>query len=87
MARNLGSTDASLKFILHQAAGNLTGTGVVTGSSQKGFEDVVALLGGTNNMGSLEICSDQPLLVAGRIFNEAPGGTFGQIHCLRQGYF
>jgi hypothetical protein len=78
VTRNLGTSNASLKFILHQAGGNLTGTGVVSGSSQKGFEDVVALLGGTNNMGSLEICSDQPLLVAGRIFNEAPGGTFGQ---------
>jgi hypothetical protein len=78
VARNLATRPASLKFILHQPAGNLEGTASVIGSGQKGFEDIVALLGGTNNMGSLEICSDQPLLVLGRIFNQAEDGTFGQ---------
>lgn len=78
ITRNLGSKNAALKFILHQATGNLEGTATVAGLSQKGFEDIVATLGSTNAFGSLEICSDQPLLVLGRVFNEATGGTFGQ---------
>lgn len=79
VARNLGTGTASLKFVLHQAGGNLEGTGTVAGSGLKGFEDVVAYLGGQNNMGALEVCSDQPLLVLGRIFNDAAElGTFGQ---------
>lgn len=78
VARNLGTSTADLKFVLHEAGGNLQGTGSITGSSQKGFEDIVALMGGANNMGSLEICSNQPLLVMGRIFNKAETGTFGQ---------
>ncbi|HXG57577.1 MAG TPA: hypothetical protein VNL91_00960, partial [Thermoanaerobaculia bacterium] len=78
VARNLATRNASLKFILHQPGGNLEGTATVSGSGQKGFEDIVAMLGATNAMGSLEICSDQPLLVAGRIFNEDSLGTYGQ---------
>ncbi|HSP16628.1 MAG TPA: hypothetical protein VLV78_17920 [Thermoanaerobaculia bacterium] len=79
IARNLGGANASLKFFLHQVnAANLEGTGTVQANGQKAFEDVVALLGGTNNLGSLEICSDQPLLVMGRIFNLGTAGTFGQ---------
>jgi hypothetical protein len=79
IARNLGGANASLKFVLHQAsAANLEGAGTVQANGQKAFEDVVALLGGQNNLGSLEICSDQPLLVMGRIFNQGTSGTFGQ---------
>ncbi|MGZ8852570.1 MAG: hypothetical protein ACXW2X_04185 [Thermoanaerobaculia bacterium] len=79
VARNLSTSNASLKFVLHQVgAANLEGTGSVNGGAQKAFEDLVATIGGTSNLGSLEICSDQPLLVTGRIFNQAPSGTFGQ---------
>ena len=79
VARNLGTSTAALKFVLHQATGgNLEGTGTINGFSQRAFEDVVATLGGPNNMGSLEICSDQPLLVLGRIFSQGTTGTFGQ---------
>lgn len=79
VARNLSTSNASLKFVLHQVgAANLEGAGSVNGGAQKAFEDLVATIGGTNNLGSLEICSDQPLLVRGRIFNQAPSGTFGQ---------
>ncbi len=79
VARNLSVSNASLKFYLHQAAAaNLQGTGSVLGGGQNAFEDLVATMGGTNNIGSLEICSDQPLLVMGRIFNQATDGTFGQ---------
>jgi hypothetical protein len=78
VTRNLSSGDAALKFVLHESAGNLEGTGTVPASSQKAFEDVVALMGGSNNMGALEICSNKPLLVRARIFNQATNGTFGQ---------
>ncbi len=80
ITRNLSSHDATLKFFLHQSDGTmLTGNGAVVASGQKAFEDIVnATLGGGNNLGSLEICSDQPLLVNGRIFNAATSGTFGQ---------
>ncbi|HEU4521509.1 MAG TPA: hypothetical protein VFT12_05875, partial [Thermoanaerobaculia bacterium] len=78
VTRNLGSATASIKFILHEAGGNIEGTGTVAGRSQKGFEDIVAMLGADNKVGSLEICSDQPLLVMGRIFNQGEDGTFGQ---------
>jgi ssDNA-binding Zn-finger/Zn-ribbon topoisomerase 1 len=79
VTRNLGTANANVKFFLHQADGtSLNGTGAINGGAQKAFEDVVATLGGGNNIGSLEICSDQPLLVNGRIYNAATSGTFGQ---------
>jgi hypothetical protein len=78
VARNLESSTASLRFILHQAAGNLEATGTVNGGSQKAFEDLTATMGGASNIGALEICSDRPLLVATRIFNQADAGTYGQ---------
>ena len=78
VARNLETSTASLRFILHQAGGNLESTGTVNGGSQKAFEDLTATMGGTSNIGALEICSDRPLLVATRIFNQADAGTYGQ---------
>lgn len=78
VTRNLGGSEANVKFILHQATGDLVGSGKVGGGAQKAFEDVVGQMGATSALGSLEICSDQPLLVQGRIFNEAEEGTFGQ---------
>jgi hypothetical protein len=78
VARNLAASSASLKFVFHKADGNLEGTNTIAGAGQKAFEDIAALLGATSAIGSLEICSDQPLLVAGRTFNAAAAGTFGQ---------
>lgn len=78
VARNLAASNASLKFVFHKPDGNLEGTNTIAGGGQKAFEDVAALLGATSAIGSLEICSDQPLLVAGRTFNAAAAGTFGQ---------
>ncbi len=78
VARNLESSTASLRFILHQAGGNLEATGAVNGGSQKAFEDLTATMGGESNIGALEICSDRPLLVTTRIFNQADAGTYGQ---------
>jgi hypothetical protein len=78
IARNLGTERAQVRFILHDAQGDLEGHGVIDGSSQQGFEDIVAVLGADNRLGSLEICSNQPLLVTGRVFNKSVDGTFGQ---------
>jgi len=78
VTRNLGSSPASLRFVFHQHTGNIEGTGNVPGAGQKSFEDIVGYLGTDNRIGSLEICSDQPMLVSGRTFNATTGGTFGQ---------
>ena len=77
VARNLESSTASLRFILHQPSGNLEKTGTIAGNSQRAFEDLTATLGETNS-GALEICSDRPLLVLSRVFNQGDVGTFGQ---------
>ncbi len=78
VTRNLSESDATLGFYLHQNTGMLEGAGSVDGSSQMVFEDIVATMGGNNNLGSLEVCSDQPLLVMARIFSQGEEGTFGQ---------
>jgi hypothetical protein len=78
VARNLSGSNANLKLILHTADGNFETTGTVAAGAQQAFEDVVAKMGQANAKGSLEICSSQPLLVLGRIFNTASAGTFGQ---------
>jgi hypothetical protein len=77
VARNLDSSTASLRFVLHQAGGNTEATGSIQGNSQKAFEDFTSIMGATNG-GALEICSDRPLLVLNRIFNQSKDGTFGQ---------
>jgi hypothetical protein len=78
VARNLGTSTASLRFVLHQNTGTLEGNGSITGNAQKAFEDIVLMLGGENAKGSLEICSNEPLLVSARVFSQSPAGTFGQ---------
>ena len=78
VARNLGTSSANLKFILHQYNGNIEGNGTISGRAQRAFEDIVLSLGGAASKGSLEICSDQPLLIAGRNFSASTNGTFGQ---------
>lgn len=78
VARNLSGANASLRFVLHGANGHVEGAGSITGNAQAAFEDVVANLGATNNAGALELCSDQPLLVRSRTYNQSLEGTFGQ---------
>jgi hypothetical protein len=77
VAMNLTSTAASLRFVLHASSGNFQTTGTVPASGQGIFSDIVGMLG-IQAKGALEICSDKPLLVTGRIFNQSPQGTFGQ---------
>ena len=78
VARNLVSTNASLRFVLHTPNGNFESTGSVPANGQTAFEDVVATITPNNVIGSLEVCSDQPLLVRSRIYNQSTEGTFGQ---------
>lgn len=78
VARNLESSTATVRFILHDVSGDLESSGTIDGNSQKAFEDLTATMGGTTNIGSLEICSSRPLLVTSRIYNLAEEGTFGQ---------
>jgi hypothetical protein len=77
MALNLTSAPASLRFVLHAASGNFETAGAVPASGQGIFADIVGMLG-VEAKGALEICSDKPLLVTGRIFNQSTEGTFGQ---------
>jgi len=77
VAMNLTSTAAALRFVLHTASGNLETTGTVPAAGQGIFADIVGMLG-VESKGALEICSDKPLLVTGRIFNQSTQGTFGQ---------
>jgi len=78
VTRNLAASTANLKLILHTATGDFQTTGTVAAGAQNAFEDIVKAMGQTNAKGSLEICSSQPLLVLGRIFTVASGGTYGQ---------
>jgi hypothetical protein len=78
VTRNLANAQASLRFVLHTDKGNFEGTAAVPAMGQSAFEDIVAALGQTDAKGALEICSDQPLLVAGRIFDFGGIGTYGQ---------
>jgi hypothetical protein len=76
-ALNLASAAANLRFILHTDTGNVEATSTVPALGQGIFADIVGMLG-VEAKGALEICSDRPLLVTGRIFNQAAQGTFGQ---------
>ena len=77
VARNLGSSTANLRFVLHTDAANKEAQGTIASGAQGVFEDVVAQLN-FNGKGALEICSTQPLLMVGRMFNQSANGTFGQ---------
>jgi hypothetical protein len=80
VARNMVTSLAVLEFILHTGSGDVTADGSVGGGAQAVFEDIVGTMG-VEGKGALEICSDQPLQVIARIFNQPAGkaaGTFGQ---------
>ncbi len=77
VAVNLAAAPATLRFVLHTSSGNFETAGAVPASGQGVFADIVSLLG-VQTKGALEICSDKPLLVSGRNYNQSPDGTFGQ---------
>jgi formate-dependent nitrite reductase cytochrome c552 subunit len=83
VTRNMVTSAADVEFVLHRGSGNVTTDGAVGAAGQAVFEDIVGMMGVEDGKGSLEICSDQPLQVVARIFNEGGNakvgaGTFGQ---------
>jgi hypothetical protein len=77
VARNLAGSEANLRFVLHTETGILETTGKVPVGGQKPFEDIVGQMH-AEAKGALEICSDQPLFVVSRTYNQSTNGTFGQ---------
>jgi hypothetical protein len=83
-ARNLATSAAGVEFVLHTGSGDVTSEDSIAAGTQSVFEDIVGAMGIEDGKGALEICSDQPLEVVARIYNQSPtGGTFGQF---LQGY-
>ena len=76
-ARNAGVARASVQFRLHSRDGVQAYSGSIEPAEQGVYEDLVGLMGYTGK-GCLEVRSDQPLLMSGRIYNQAVEGTFGQ---------
>lgn len=74
--KNLSDTDAKVVLELHGDGGG-TVDSVVAANAQGVFEDVLGLME-VEGKGWIEVNSDQPLLVSGRIYNLGDEGTFGQ---------
>ncbi|RLE26678.1 MAG: hypothetical protein DRJ65_05010 [Acidobacteria bacterium] len=74
---NPGGEDAMVELWLFSSNGAQVIESTVRNGTEGIFEDVVGLIG-TSGKGCLGIGSSQPLQVSGRIYNEAPSGTFGQ---------
>ena len=77
VGRNLASATANIRFVLHTESRNVEATSTIPAGGQGVFEDLVQQLG-VSDKGALEVCSSQPLLVMGRIFNQSSNGTYGQ---------
>jgi len=76
-ARNLGTGTAHVQFRLYSSDGVEHLFESVGSGAQGTFLDLVGLMG-YEGKGCIEVRSDQPLQVSGRIFNQADEGTFGQ---------
>jgi hypothetical protein len=76
VTRNKGAAAADVTLILHRDAGVMTLDGMVDAAAQFVFEDVVGMMG-VNGKGSLQICSNQPLELLSRVYNQTDEGTFG----------
>lgn len=74
--KSVAESDADVTFRL-DGADESTLSSLVPGGSQAVFEDVLGVMG-VDGKGWLEVVSDQPLVVSGRIYNWSDSGTFGQ---------
>ncbi len=74
---NINDEEADLELVLHTDVREFTHSDEIGPRQQKAFEDVVGTMG-IEEKGMLEVRSDQFLRMAGRIFSEDDGGTFGQ---------
>jgi len=77
VVRNLGDTDADLELTLYADGIQRQLTNTVAGRAQAVFEDVVGMMG-FEGKGALEVRSNQPVSVLGRIYTETDDGTLGQ---------
>jgi hypothetical protein len=73
---NPGEDVANVEVIFHGPGGAYSSRVAISGSNQAVFQDVVGLLG-SSGKGLLEIRSDRPLAVSGRVHNETDAGTAG----------
>jgi hypothetical protein len=78
VGQNDGDDTATIQFILHTSTGLVTMDSAIEAGKQGVYEDILALMGIDNDKGALEICSDVPLALVARIYNQAEEGTFGQ---------
>ncbi len=92
VVKNLSEDDADVEFRL-DGAELTTLSSVVPGGSQAVFEDVLGIME-VDGKGWLEVVSDEPMVVSGRIYNRSDNGTFGQYldgvaasQGMRPGYF
>ena len=69
--------DRAVELVLHAGDGDQTLSSTIAAASQGVFEDLVGEMGVTGK-GALEVRSDQALSLAGRVYNRADNGTFGQ---------
>jgi hypothetical protein len=74
--KNLSEDDADVEFRL-DGGDDTTLSTLVPAGSQAVFEDVLGLMG-IDGKGWLEVVSDEPMVVSGRIYNQSEEGTFGQ---------
>lgn len=77
VVRNDGSATASVEFVFHRGGSEWTLSREVPAGAQRAFDDIVGQMGAYGT-GALEIWSNQPLTVSGRVYNQADSGTFGQ---------
>ena len=75
---NRSQAPASIELVYRRSGGQ-TATRALSlpGGHQRIIDDVVTFVGSTR-AGSLEVVSDQPLLVGSRTYNLSESGTFGQ---------
>jgi len=76
VALNLSEDEAGVELTFHGSDGVSSLTTTIPGSNQAIFQDIVGLLD-SHGKGLLEIRSDQPLAVSGRVYNASEAGTAG----------
>jgi len=78
VTKNTADAMANLTFYLHTNSQLIQAPATVNAGAQGVFEDIVEYMGADGTKGALEICSNRPLEVVARIYNESDDGTFGQ---------
>ncbi len=77
---NPGADDAEVELTLRHAGGAASAAATVPAGGIEGWDDVVGELFGLPSpiSGAVEVCSDRPVVVLARVYNDAATGTFGQ---------